>query len=82
VLFLLYGSTNIYIIVFLRRHDGYVLGLSDFFFLYLGNVRNYKRLNDRFVSTALRVGTHVTFNRGESIVHLAAPLLRAYPKTG
>lgn len=75
VVFLLYGFSNIYIIVFLRRHDGYILGLREFFALYVGNVRNYKKLNDLFVSSFLRDDTHVIFNRGVSAVHLAAPLL-------
>ena len=74
-LILLYGLSNIYIIVFLRRHDDYVLGLPDFFSLYLGNIRNYKKLNARFVSSFLRSRTHVVFNRSVSVIHLAAPLL-------
>lgn len=75
ILFLLYGFSNIYIIVFLRRYEGSALGLFDFFALYLGNVKNYKKLNDRFMESVVRNNTHVRFNRTVSITHLVAPLL-------
>ena len=75
LIFLLYGFSNIYIVVFLRRHEDFALGLLDFLALYLGNVKNYKKLNDLFVSSFTRSNTHVVFNRGVSVMHLAAPLL-------
>ncbi len=75
LLFFLYGGSNIYIVTYLRKNSSSVMDLSDFFSTYLGNIKNYKKLNDSFVEAAKENGINYLFNRIVGIVHLAAPLL-------
>ncbi len=74
-LFFLYGGSNIYIVTYLRKKSSSVMDLSDFFSTYLGNIKNYKKLNDSFVKTAKENGSSYLFNRIVAIVHLIVPLM-------
>ena len=75
VLFLLYGFSNLYIIIFLRVKNNYIVGLSGFISLFMGNIKNYKKLNDHFVNSFMQSKTNIVLNRCISVIHLVSPLL-------
>ncbi len=74
-LFFLYGGSNIYIVTYLRKNASSAMDLTDFFSTYLGNIKNYKELNDSFVEAAKENGSNYLFNRTVAVIHLIAPVL-------
>lgn len=74
-LLLAFGGSNIYIVRFLRLHDGHRMGMSDLLALTLGHVANYVRLRRRFVDCSVRCGRHGEFHRAVAFAHAATPLL-------
>jgi hypothetical protein len=75
ILFILYGASNLYILVFLRIKDNYSVGLLDFLSIFMGNINNYKKLNKLFVKSFMSNRNNVVLNKGISIIHLVSPLL-------
>lgn len=75
ILFFLYGFSNIYIIVYLRKKEDYNLGLYAFIALFMGDIKNYKKMNEQFVFSFMKYGRNIVPNRVISIIHIASPLL-------
>ena len=75
VLFLSYGFANLYIIVFLRKKENYVVGLLEFITIFMGNIKNYINMNKRFRKRFALNGNNVVFNRCISVMHLLSPVL-------
>ena len=75
VLFLSYGLSNLYIIVFLRKKENYVVGLLEFIIIFMGNIKNYINMNKRFRKRFVLSGNNVLFNRCISVMHLLSPIL-------
>ena len=73
LLFFLYGGSNLYILVYLRKNDEYVVGLAEFISLFLGNIRNYKNLNKKFVSCYSRKDEQLLLNKIVAFSHLFTP---------
>jgi len=75
VLFASYGLSNLYIIVFLRKHGNFSLDLVGFLSLYAGDMRNYRKLNQMFLLHSLERGGSPAFARMISVAHLASAFL-------
>jgi hypothetical protein len=75
ILFTVYGGSNLYIIVYLRKNDSYQLTLVDFICLYLGNISNYWNLNKRFVNITILQNKHIYRNKLISASHICSPIL-------
>lgn len=75
LLFLLYGFSNLYIIIYLRKKEKYSIGLAEFMGVVLGNIKNYFYLNKSFKKSFISGGTNVPFNNCVAITHLLSPLL-------
>jgi len=74
-LFLFYGFSNLYIIMYLRKKENYVVGLIEFITIFMGNIKNYINLNKRFRKWVVLDGDNIFFNRTISIMHLFSPVL-------
>ncbi len=74
-LFLFYGFSNLYIIVFLRKKENYVVGLTEFITIFMGNINNYINMNKRFIKRFVSDGNNLFFNSIISIMHLLSPIL-------
>lgn len=75
LLFLCYGVSNLYIIVYLRVKEDCVVGTEGFISLFLGDIKNYKKMNEFFVASFMKNNDRILLNRTISIIHLASPLL-------
>jgi len=75
ILFLSYGFSNLYIIIFFRETENYVVGLFEFIAIFMGNIKNYMNMNKRFRKSAVLEGNNLLFNRCISIMHLLSPIL-------
>ncbi len=75
VLFAAYGFSNVYIIVFLRKHGSFTLDLGGFLSVYAGDVKNYRKLNRMFVDACRERGASPGFTTLVSFTHLGAPVL-------
>lgn len=75
LLFLFYGFSNLYIIIFLRKKENHTIGYSEFIALVLGNIKNYFYLNKSFRKSFISGGINVPFNNCVAIMHLLSPLL-------
>ena len=74
-IFLSYGLSNFYIIVFLRKKENYVVGLFEFLTIFMGNIKNYINMNKRFRKSFVLAGNNIFFNRCIAITHLLSPIL-------
>ena len=75
ILFMLYGMSNLYILIYLRIQENYAVGLLGFLSIFMGDIKNYKKLNDLFVNSFKSSKTNVVLNKCISIIHLVSPLL-------
>lgn len=72
---LVYGAANIYIVTFLRKHEGLSMGLAEFLAVYAGNIKNYKKLNEQFLASSRESPATLFFNRLVALAHLLSPFL-------
>lgn len=77
ILFLSYGFSNLYLIVFLRKKENYVIGFLEFIMIFMGNLKNYINMNKKFRKRFVLDNNNVFFNRCISIIHLLSPVLIA-----
>ena len=75
VLFGIYGFTNIYLLVYLRKKSGYIVSFEDFIRLYLGNIKNYFFLNRRFLECVEDSNRDSIFNKLVAFAHKASLVL-------
>ena len=75
ILFLIYGFSNLYLIVYFRKKENYIIGLLEFILIFMGNVKNYLNMNRRFRKRVELDGDNILFNRCVSILHLISPIL-------
>ncbi len=74
-LFCLYGLSNIYIIIVLRKNVNSTMNFTNFLSTYGGNIKNYKKMNDLFLKTIKQNKSNYLLNKIISIIHLYTPLL-------
>lgn len=75
ILFFLYGLSNLYILIYLRKVENYAIGLLGFLSIFLGDIKNYKRINDTFVESYTSKRKNIAFNKFIALTHLIAPFL-------
>lgn len=75
LLFFLYGFSNIYVILFLRKKRGEIIGIEDFFRLYLGNIKNYFLLNKKFVDCSLSTNGNQFSYKAIALCHKVSLIL-------
>jgi hypothetical protein len=75
LLFLIYGFSNLYIIIFLRKKENYIVGLFEFITLFMGNIKNYINMNKRFRESFISEETNGIFNKSIAVMHLLSPML-------
>jgi hypothetical protein len=75
LLFLFYGFSNLYIIIFLRKKENHTMGLFEFITLFMGNIRNYINMNKSFRKSFISRGINVPFNYCVAVMHISSPLL-------
>jgi hypothetical protein len=75
LLFAIYGFSNVYIVIYLRRHAGLALDLLGFFSVYAGDVKNYKKLNRMFSVSYQERGTSPVVGKCISLAHLWTPVV-------
>ena len=70
-----YGFSNLYLIVYFRKKENYIIGLLEFILIFMGNVKNYLNMNRRFRKRVELDGNNMLFNKCISIIHLISPIL-------
>lgn len=73
--FAMYGFSNIFVITTIRKETGHIVGLVEFVGIYLGNVKNYYKLNKKFVECSKDAGRFKGFRKLMSVVHLFSIIL-------
>lgn len=74
-LFVLYGASNLYIIIFLREKENYIIGVFEFITIFMGNIKNYINLNKKYRKSFISSGNNLLFHSCVSILHIISPFL-------
>ena len=74
ILFFLYGFSFIFIVAYIRRKEGLSLDIIGFLKVFLGDLKNYYRLNQMFVKSAIKSNLNKYITYLISYINLASPV--------